>query len=437
MPSTPTQLNNDLSQALIAFSRSPRFELFKGIEIGRLLPEECQSHPDLSALTLQDLLERFLRGDQDGYLITAEQESSLLHLLRALVDDGDEAVSTTTPAQMAPPLESSESYNETIQEEQSPPPDEHEVSSVKLELDLREQISAIVAHPSYESARRRTLGEFWDKSWTPAPFEEAFTLGQLAKMDLAQLFKKRMVNDNRINNIVRALRRAKDELDRQGRIFGSASASIAEPHNQECAPVARVSEVATLSCVAPPLDLRGAAKLAMHHLLAAGVSVDRYTLVERFRLALLLELGVVRCIEIVLNRSAKKSELARIKQVAERELDSRDLSLARALLSGVGASEAEIARALGFKAYDYSSPLEQVLASIVAIGLGAVVVRYQGVECEGFWTLHPDLLESVYQGAQRPVLEPFLLNFIKSLAPRASKGGRRGKRVKRGRSASR
>jgi hypothetical protein len=430
------QLNNDLSQALIAFSQSPRFELFKGIEIGRLLPEECQAHPDLSALTLQDLLGRFLSGDQEEYLITAEQESSLLHLLRALVDDGDEAVSTTTPAQMAPPLES---YDKTLQheEEQSPLPDEHEVSSVKLELDLREQISAIAAHPSYESARRRTLGEFWDKSWTPAPFEEAFTLGQLTKMDLAQLFKKRMVNDNRINNIVRALRRAKDELDRQGRSIGSASASIAEPHNQECAPVARVSKVATLSCVAPPLDLRGAAKLAMHHLLAADVSADRDTLVERFRLALVLELGVVRCIEIALNRSAKNSELARIKQVAERELDSRDLSLARALLSGVGASEAEIARALGFKSYDYSAPLEQVLASIVAIGLGAVVVRYQGVECEGFWTLHPDLLESVYQSAQRPVLEPFLLNFIKSLTPRASKGGRRGKRMKRGRSASR
>jgi hypothetical protein len=432
MSISAVKFNNELCRALALLAASPRFELFKGIEIGRLIPEQFQGDSELSALTLESLVGRISAIEDGSYQISEQRQGILLELLNALIDDGDGVISTATPPQMIPDDTELREVDDLAQEQQA-------LSSVGLELALREHINRVKSHASYDRVRSMTVGDFWEPSWTPAPFEEAFTIEQLARIDLAQLFKKRSVSDSRIHNIVRALKKVEDALAADNKDDArrqSSKPTVTQTSSDSAAGAEQGSYVPV------PRHVRGAARVALYELLLRPAGDPLEVQAERARLALVSRLGVSACVELVLREKSGRADIEALRQVITECFEPYRLGLAKAVLSGAGVGEYEIACALLLGAPEARSierspcaghigALAQVIGALVAVSLGAQVVRYRGSECEGMWTLNPDLLEMIYNSPGRKTLDPFLLKFIQSRARGAKTAKVKAKRATR------
>ena len=154
-----------LNSALQAFAASPRYSVLKNLQVGRLLPEECDFNSPLSDLTLESLVELGSARIVGSSALTLRQEATLIELLNSLTAEEDELVVAPTIAPGGHAVESGETQSARPM-----------IGSVQLELMLRQRLEAVCNHERYESIRRRTLGEYWDPRWTPAPFEQALRL---------------------------------------------------------------------------------------------------------------------------------------------------------------------------------------------------------------------------------------------------------------------
>lgn len=404
---------SELRVAIESFAASPRYNVLKNLQVGRLMPEECGSLGELAEMTLANIVE--LGSERLAKLphLTLMQEGSLVQLLHSLCGEED-----LTLAQS----------DENIEGES-----DHVVSSVQLELVLRERLRAICVHPDYAKVRGRTLSEFWDSRWTPAPFEEALRVEQLAGMDLSVLFKKRSVNDKRIQSICNALEKVLDAL-----------APVATPASE----MARIAATRQLS---PSQTSFGAQVSAATWFMSDDVLQPTHiALVEVFSLAAtdmrypelreLIESVINRFtprefIEITLALSLHEELRSRLAHFVHEALGDERRALVEALLQGPGVRISHISRMLVGGTGEFGAALG-LLAVLIARGLGAQPVTVGGVQCEGFWTLNPHLISEFIKplaakskGAGKQLatpaastLDPILQQWLSTQREQASKG---------------
>lgn len=360
---------NELRVAIESFAASTRYNVLKNLQVGRLMPEECGSLGELAEMTLENIVE--LGSERIAKLphLTLMQEGSLVQLLHSLCSEEDITL--------------------TQGEESVGGESDHVVSSVQLELVLRERLRAICVHPDYAKVRGRTLAEFWDSRWTPAPFEEALRVEQLAGMDLSVLFKKRSVNDKRIQSICNALEKVLDAL-----------APIATPASE-------MARIAATRHLPPSQTSFGAPASAAAWCMSDDVLQPTHiALVEVFSLAAtdmryqeLRELiqGVINrftpreFIETTLALPLHEELRTRLAHFVQEALGDDRRALVEALLQGPGVRISHISRMLVGGIGEFGAALG-LLAVLISRGLGAQPVTVGGVQCEGFWTLNPHLI---------------------------------------------
>lgn len=404
---------NELRVAIETFAASPRYNVLKRLQVGRLMPEECGSLGELADMTLETIVE--LGSERIAKLpyLTLMQEGSLVQLLHSLCSDEDIILAQS--------------------DEGSTGESEQVVSSVQLEVVLRDRLRAICVHPDYSKVRGRTLGEFWDSRWTPAPFEEALRIEQLAGMDLSVLFKKRAVNDKRIQSICNALEKVLDAL-----------APVATPASE----MAKIAAGKQAHQSQPPVALvKGSASWSMTD---EVLQPTHMAIVEVFSLAATdmryqevggLIQGVINCftpkefLEITLALPLPEELQLKLANFVQNSLIDERRALLVALLQGPGVRVSHITRLLLVGASDFGAALG-LLAVLIARGLGAQPVALGASRCEGFWTLNPQLIVEFAKrasgrgkvparqlhAASTPALDPILQEWISVQGGRASAG---------------
>jgi hypothetical protein len=410
-----------LKSALQAFAASPRYAVLKNLQVGRLLPEECEFSGPLCDLTLESLVELGSARIAGSSALTLRQEATLIQLLHSLTTEEEELSSSP---EVAPQL-----HEADTRDTQGTRPT---FGSVQLEIMLRQRLEAVCHHERYESIRRRTLGEYWDARWTPAPFEQALRLEQLAKMDLTVLFKKRSVDDNRVYLICCALERAYNSLS-----IPAIDAAVSTP-----------SERASLDSRLQPLvapsqwrlgDLRiGSAKKAIIELIALTAEHPQDEDTQRLVNAVMGSFSPEEFISLVCDETVSPDLLTRARDLVELTVAADRRQLIAVLLQGPGVHSGSVARMLSGSPGIQGAVIE-LLAVLVARGLGAQAVRHRGDVCEGFWTLNVDLVAHLIAEAQRapkkvsrtqtedqqsPSLDPILLDWIRVQAGLRSAGKR-------------
>jgi hypothetical protein len=406
MPDRSTVPNKVFKEALEEFSRSPRFSLFKGVQIARLMPEGCEDIQGIGEMTVEELLALVRERGGLPESIAPEHAEALSHLLVVLGEDSestplapDDDISVVVPDSFSsidiPTLDEQLAKQNTFGEEE--PPEDVPVGSVPLELALRAALSKIVAHAQYQDVRARTLGEFWDPEWIGAPFEEAMTIEQLAGLDLAVLFKKRMVTDTRIQSILRALHRAQAYLEEREQVkvgdtderpvkdAAAVLREMPETLRQRTVPDTSAPQIA-IGVPLPP------AALAVVEALRAGASRNSLAaaLLERFSLH--------ECVAIVCGDQISTRVLRGLKELIERAVAAQTREITLAFLRAPAVRISHIAQLVSCGDGDISAH-SLCIAAAVARGLGAVPIRLGVTTGEEFWTLDPDMVSELLRGA--------------------------------------
>jgi len=400
MSQQTSTLNKQLQEALSLFSHSARFPLLKTVQVGRLMPEGSQLLGDLAELTFEQLVERVEIATDTNVSINQESEQALLHLLSALSEDGgessqlapDEDISVVIPDSFTsidiPTLDDDLKRLSEIPNEDEPPTDVP-VGSVPLELALRANLTKITAHDKYNLVKQRRVGDFWDPKWTPAPFEESITIEQLAGLDLATLFKKRMVTDTRVQSILRALNRVLEFL-------GENSSSLVSPIDRHVKAAESYPE--------PPRERREQPQIMKFRGTPPeiGASVEALAIWEsingsfaneaELRIGDPIALKFLSCfspersVEILLGKDLLKNEQSVLSKIINDGISTGARELTLALLKGPGVKVDLIAKAI-FGADAQVSSYTRCIATLVARGLLAKPVEKRGRQLSGFWAL--------------------------------------------------
>ena len=407
MSHTATPRREQLYQALEAFSRSPRFFLFKGVQVGRLMPEGCGALGALGELTFEQLLDQVLSSSDSDPSTTAEQEDGLFHLLQVLSEDAgdsaqlaaDDDISIFAPdsfdAVDIPTLD--EDLKGEARAREQDEPDDVPIGSVPLELALRSNLSKIASHERYQSVHKRTLGEFWDSAWAEAPFEEAMSIEQFVGLDLAVLFKKRMVTDTRIQSILRALRRVIEVLD-------SGAVKVPSPRHESLRTSVRDADRLPKQLRADDQSLVDDVRM-LHPIplsvaaLAVWEVLEQASIKEPLAQALCERCTPAECAAIVLGDALSGATKRTVKSVVNATVAKRSLELVAALLRATAVRLDHIVIAL-CGADAPPTTLSIIEAAVVARTLGAVPASVDGAVCEGFWTLYPEALQALVQRGQ-------------------------------------
>lgn len=414
-----------LKGALLAFAASPRYAVLKNLQVGRLLPEECDFNSPLSELTLESLVELGSARIVGSNALTLRQEATLVELLSSLATAEEDIVQPTQVSEVSdrPLATGTESAATTF-------------GSVQLELMLRQRLEALASHERYASICRRTLGEYWDPRWTPAPFEQALRLEQLVKMDVTVLFKKRTVNDDRVYRICCALERAVQSL-----AVPAIDAAVSSP---ESTPAIRAYSLDAAGVQVDAVEWRitdsrlSSPKKAIVELIAIAARHQQDPTLHQLLLAVIRTFSPDEFIQIVFGEDLSPELTKRMKQVVEEILQADRCQLVSVLLQGPGVHITAVAHMLSSAARNEGAVIE-LLAVLIARAMGAHPVQYKGVLCEGFWTLNSDLIGHLIAEAQKspkklprgqtetsssPTLDPILLDWIRAQCGLRSSGKR-------------
>jgi hypothetical protein len=370
-----TSVYEQVQQAIRNFSHTSRFSLLRDIPLGRFLVDDGGRNTQLCEMTFARLLESAVQPEGILTRCTPSQAEELLQVLYAL---GEEV---TRPGQ----------YNEQLAEpcyEQQPSAvDDSEsnggvISSVQLETELRSAMNQITAHQRFSEVATRTLSEFWDKSWTPAPFEEALTIRQLASIDVAVLFKKKMVSETRMVNVCEALGRVLRLLAGSEAPVASAwqPTKVVTDHYPLNAALTSFLEE-DLSCVG----------LSVYETLVRGQREQVYPDLVPFLDAVLDGCTPQECIQAITADQIQAPLTEKLASIAATTLALDVRTITHALLQGPALRIDYLAKAMS-RAVTQPTALSRALATLVARAHGAVRACHENSVFEGFWTLHPLLL---------------------------------------------
>jgi hypothetical protein len=427
MTEIATTALDKIAQALSDFARSPRFSLFKDIQVGRLMPEECEGDSPLFVMTFEALVARARSLSEDSQLCTPAQAESLLQLLAALSEEpivgGFSEWSTQGATHVLPNSAPLGGMPNRKQDRVQEP------THVLLEEDLQRLLSAIKTHPNYTLCSARTLGEFWDPSWNPAPFEEALTIRQLLSMDVATLFKKKTVSEERIAHVCQALRSILTMLDGRS---GDQSSSETSPRHQ----VTKTPELPT--CTPQVAAEYSVAARAVYEAFVRGYEENRWSALGPLAGAVLSYCTPDEVIAVVLGKELPPKLAHRVATLVGQHVQVERLNLVRKLLEGPAVQVDYIAQAISSPTGPTDAFLA-ALATVIARGVGASHVELEDRSYAGLWTLHPGLLALIVASQRRAgrgsadsacALDPFLLQLIQVQGRTKVKRKGRPKRLK-------
>lgn len=423
MTETTTTTLDKLVQALSEFARSARFSLFRDIQVGRLMPEECEGDSSLYVMTFEALVNRAKSVSADRQLCSIAQAESLLQLLTALNEEpimgGSVEQSTQNLRSPAPLGGAPFSKQDRVQG----------FTPVHPEEDLQRLLSAIKAHPNYSLCSARTLGEFWDSSWNPAPFEEALTIRQLLSMDVATLFKKKTVTEGRTAHVCQALSSILTLLDGT-----TGSYTGAEPQSRRHAATTQQE----LNFSPQIAGEHAVAARAVYEAFVLGHEEDRWSDLGPLAGALLSRCTPDEVVLVVLGQDLSPKVAHRVERLVGEHVQAETLNLVRKLLEGPAVHVDYIAQTIS-SSTGHNDAYLAALATVIARGLGASQVEYGGRSYAGFWTLNPCLLASIVAAKRRAgsrsadfscTLDPFLLELIQVQGGTTVKRKGRPKRLK-------
>ena len=180
-------------RVLSDLTNSPHFSVLKSVPLAQFTGKKLSSEKAFNGITVEGLV-KLAKAEVSP--ITALTTLQLKHLIQSLWP--------LLGATAVEPLGTSRS--EPVQ---SGAPDERlSLSPVELENRLEAASKLVRSSPTFTEIRSKKLGEFWDKSWARAPFEEALTVGQFAAIDVTTLVKKRSFNPKKALLLLDAVDRA-------------------------------------------------------------------------------------------------------------------------------------------------------------------------------------------------------------------------------------
>ncbi len=417
-----------LSKALSTFAATARYGMLKTLQVGRFVENGPTEIGVLSEYTFEKLIELGSRKISKLRWLTPSQEERLLTLLAAL-SEGEEVMVVPPP-----PRSKSEMVND--------PGEEEEIGSVKLELDLRETLKSLRAHDDYARVKDKSLAYFWDPVWPRAPFEEAFTIEQLAQMDLSMLFKKRSTSNRRVRNMILALGRALDLLRAHVREVPAPTPRVHEemPRPREEAPVRPLSSQKDTTR-SPHRWLRELDELSLtnrNRLSLLGTAGVGYLLVSCEALKDSLEpceralstfpdLFTIQELTEILELGELRPELQQRLQtwLASHKGLERTCAALKEALRGPGAHTVNLLRSIP-SLYNLPNSIQVIVCHILIRTLGAHRVSIGKQVMRDIWTLNPNLLPLILKEVKRrktlrpidvlsmicPEMDQFLLNNI-------------------------
>jgi hypothetical protein len=426
---THKQERTELQSALKDFAASPRFGFLKSIQVGPLLGDDASSLGPLAEMTFEELIAS--EDDHSSHLRALDdaQERLLIAVLRALAEG--EVAESAEPG--FDPFDESE---EDPTEESS----ETTFNSVQCELELREQVAHLKAHPDLDRVADLTLGTFWGADTPRAPFEESLTVRQFLALDLGVLAKKRSMTSARMRSLAQALEGAARRLDvveerrspppplaarpAEAPRIPSPRRDTATRHKwhdfaDQCSPL----EMALIESVmnASSDDERDAINVfgALHHFCAV-FSVSEFLLIMKGGQ---LAVPTARKLSAWVNSGA-------LREAAP---------LARMALQGPGTHISRVARIL--QGHLPPGAVFGIVATLIARGLGAVQVSVDGAVCPDVWSCNPGLVPLVArhlrsekkQASSRvsdlcPSLDPFLHDWLQGIVSPQKTAKRRQRR---------
>lgn len=401
--------NEELDRALEAFVSSSRFSFLKGLQIGRLIGADATSLGQLADLTFEALLKlgtEKLRG------LTIVQKRVLVSTLFAL-SEGEPAASGSGEDSEKPT-----------------------VNSVQAEIDLRERIRALEGHPQFQKNKNQKLGSYWDPTWERAPFEEAFTLSQLVKIDLATLQKKRTVGPSRVALLTQAVERVLLTLsglntETASKDAGSTGSGRRGARGEE--------RNARRSIVLPVEEPRlhpwmleaGAFTIPEIALLEHVLEqLNRPEIADSSKSTLISSLAAAfSASDIVFlagQQEPSKPLLKKLKSWLAPFGEDPEILMLKEALQGPGVHLDKIIALLSLS--EWSPSFGRLLAVLILRALGAQPIKYQGRECSVVYSLNPGLAQLIVGGlkgssksaaalsnllkATCPAMDPFLHDWL-------------------------
>lgn len=433
---TYNEERTELHEALKVFSASPRFNFLKSIQVGPLLGDDAKTLGSIAEMTFEELVGSVGNHTSDLHQLNDGQERLLTAVLRALAE-GEVA------EQPGPGFDTSDDSQDESDEEST----HTTFNSVQCELELRERITQLKAHPDLHRIKDATVGSFWDPELPRAPFEESLTVNQLLALDLGVLAKKRSMTSARMRALARALERGlqtlngefdrdkplQDELTTAERVepiridatqfFEVASGKPLRHkwlgHFDACSP----SEMALVESVmyASSEDEGNAHTIfgALHHFCAAFSVADFLAIMNAAPLSV----------------SAHRKLVAWVHSGSLREV----VPLVRMSLQGPGVHISRIAQVI--RGANPVAAVYGITATLIVRGLGAQQVAVSGGVCPDVWTCNPGLVSLIVAKATSdkkvsvsaaltstcPEMDPFLHQWLQGIVspPKKGKKGQR------------
>jgi hypothetical protein len=431
---THNQERTDLHEALKVFAASPRFNFLKSIQVGPLVGDDAKTLGSIASMTFEELVASVDNHSSDLHQLSAGQERLLTAVLRALAE-GEVA------DQPEPGFDTSDESQESDDEST-----QTTFNSVQCELELRERITQLKAHPGLARIKDLTVGSFWAPDLARAPFEESFTVSQLLALDLGVLAKKRSMTSARMRALATALERGLHSLDGEPAVDSRKQPPVehknhteeySEPvkvdtthfvevasekpfrhkwmgHFETCSP----SEMALVESVmyASSDDERNADTVfgALHHFCLAFSVADFLAIMNGATLSV----------------STNRKLVAWAHSSSLREI----VPLVRMSLQGPGVHVSRIAHIIGGS--NPAAAVYGITATLIIRGLGAQQVAVGGNGCPNVWTCNPALVSLIVSKATSdrkvsvsasltstcPEMDPFLHAWLQGIVSPPKKG---------------
>lgn len=420
----------ELRQALKDFAASPRFNFLKSLQVGPILGDDAKSLGAVSGMTFEELVASLDNHESDLHQLEDPQERLLTAVLRALCE-----------GEVAESPEPSFDTSEEPQEDMDTDTTQTTFNSVQCELELRERIGQMKAHPDLARVKDATVGSFWAEGVPRAPFEESLTVGQLLALDLGVLAKKRSMTSMRMKALALALENALcalngDEAKPEAQVVQRPASKVASTssvsrkatahrhrwtgHYDTCPPTeAALVETVMHACSDDPEDAENIFG-ALHHFCSVFSTSDFLAIMRGD------PLGVPT--QRKLSAWVHSGALRGVAPVVQLMLQGPGVHITR--VAAVFNQAGQVLAVYG------------IVSTLIVRGLGGVSVAMDGRVCPDVWTRNPKLVPLLLQEVRRtsksshslslagvcPDMDPFLQSWLQGIASPQKKGNKRQKR---------
>lgn len=186
-----------LKRALDRLEQSSRAAMFESLVVGAFGGKGKKFTKKVASATLGELLGTDLATIEKSHGVTRKDASLIVSIIESLLE-GEPGIEHGQPIAAAsgllpprsPKLQSSIGIN-----------------SVEAELRLTAGLAKLRTSVALKTLAHHRLGDYWDPSWTRAPFEEALTFEQLSQLKPRALLDKRSFTPQKLSHLIEAMER--------------------------------------------------------------------------------------------------------------------------------------------------------------------------------------------------------------------------------------